>query len=174
MSVSYRHTGAFSCPLDGGHRYHLTRTWGSAGTPAVLWIMLNPSDADAYDDDPTIRKIVGFTERMGHQSLDVLNLFSFRSSDPSQLAGVECPNGRHADAQFMATLTRGLPPIAKVVYAWGTKVPRGHAARVPYIDRLVRSHGHVPMALKLTKDGHPHHPLYLAYGAPPVSVPLLA
>lgn len=43
-------TGAI---LDGPYRYRLWRIWDRA-LPMVCWVMLNPSTADATEDDPTI------------------------------------------------------------------------------------------------------------------------
>ncbi len=45
----------------GTYRYHLAREW-STGKP-ILFVMLNPSTADAGEDDPTIRKCLGFATR---------------------------------------------------------------------------------------------------------------
>ena len=43
---------------DGNYRWWLIRSWGRAtiySHPYVVWIMLNPSTADAEVDDPTIK-----------------------------------------------------------------------------------------------------------------------
>jgi hypothetical protein len=47
----------------GKYRYWLERKWGP-GTPQVF-VMLNPSTADASEDDPTIRRCMGFARREG-------------------------------------------------------------------------------------------------------------
>ena len=42
---------------DGMYRYSLERTWDE-GKPTVLFICLNPSTADAVEDDATVRRMV--------------------------------------------------------------------------------------------------------------------
>jgi len=79
--------------VEGNYRYWLSRAWGDAVTlsgkelprPYVLWVMLNPSTADASKDDPTIRKCIGFTTRMGFERLVVVNLFAWRATEPREL-----------------------------------------------------------------------------------------
>ena len=64
----------------GRYRYRLERH-GLSGAGAVAWIMVNPSTADATTDDATIRKVVGFSERMGAGWLIVGNKFAYRATD---------------------------------------------------------------------------------------------
>ena len=48
----------------GQYRYHLWRRWDEL-LPTMVWVMLNPSTADATEDDPTIRRCIGFAKREG-------------------------------------------------------------------------------------------------------------
>lgn len=48
----------------------------------ILWIMLNPSTANAIKDDQTIGTIVRFSERWGYHRLMVGNLYAFRTKHP--------------------------------------------------------------------------------------------
>ena len=68
----------------------LTRRWAE-GPPLVV-CMLNPSTADAEEDDPTIRRCVGFAKRDGFAALEVVNLFAFRATDPKAMwaAAIAC------------------------------------------------------------------------------------
>jgi hypothetical protein len=69
--------------LDAGgtYRYRLTKTWDRS-QPQVTWVMLNPSTATADTDDPTIRRVVGFSRRWGFGSAVVVNLFALRATQP--------------------------------------------------------------------------------------------
>jgi hypothetical protein len=69
--------------------------------------MVNPSTADAETDDPTIRKVKGFSERAGYGHIIVGNLFAFRATDIKQLRTARDPNGPDNDwhiEQIMRTL----------------------------------------------------------------------
>ena len=74
--MSYLHSFADISP-DGLYRYTLGRTWGDGDT--CVFIMLNPSVADAESDDPTIRRCRGFAEALGCGSLLVANLYAYRA-----------------------------------------------------------------------------------------------
>ncbi len=67
---------------SGDLRWTLWREWDRAkGT--VAWLMLNPSTADAEQDDPTLRRCMHFTRRWDYGGLVVVNLYPFRSSSPA-------------------------------------------------------------------------------------------
>lgn len=64
----------------GRYRYRLTR-----GTkPFVSWLMLNPSTADAREDDPTIRRCVRFAMDWGYKGIYVVNIYPYRTSSPAE------------------------------------------------------------------------------------------
>jgi len=60
----------------GDYRYSLWRVWHPKAS-RVAFIMLNPSQADATVDDPTIRRCIGFAQRWGYGSLEAVNLFAY-------------------------------------------------------------------------------------------------
>ena len=84
------------------YRYSLGRTW-DASKERVLFIMLNPSTADAIKDDATIKKCVGFAQRWGYGGITVGNLFALRSRDPNGLLGPHDPVGPKNNASPGAT-----------------------------------------------------------------------
>ena len=87
-------TAAFS-PC-GRYRWWLERLWQPAA-PRLIFIGLNPSRADGQRDDPTLRRVVGFAQRWGFGSLEVLNLLALISPSPAVLRRATDPVGAEAD-----------------------------------------------------------------------------
>ena len=125
--------------------------------------MLNPSTADGLQDDPTIRRCVGFAQRWGYNVLSVRNLFPWRATDPAELFQVETVTGGvRGDTELLAACTADL-----VVVAWGASVPflRDRAA----LELFAANFPAVPLwCLGVTKHGHPRHPLYVRADTVPV------
>lgn len=145
---------------DGRYRYVLGRCWDEA-LPECVFIMLNPSTADASQDDPTIRRCINFAKSFGCGSLLVGNLYAYRATDPRDLfRAVEPTGGARNDAVLTELLSRGAVAVA----AWGVH-PK--AARVAEVLRLPGADGLT--ALATTKDGAPRHPLYVPGTASPMA-----
>lgn len=72
-----------SAAVEGPYRWTMTRGWGSG--PTILWVLLNPSDADAKRDDPTTLRMIGFSYRWGFGSMIVANVYPFVSSTTDKL-----------------------------------------------------------------------------------------
>ena len=151
----YRTTNA-SFSGCGDYRYLLGRQWGGAHDGWVTFIMLNPSTADAREDDPTIRRCVGFGKTMGVGALAVVNLFAYRSTDPKALRSVIDPVGPDND-DMIVSACKG---ARHVICAWGTNGTLHGRDRE--VVALLESRGVLPKALDVSKDGHPKHPLYLS------------
>lgn len=139
--------------MDGPYRYKLWRWWGNA-RPA-LFVMLNPSTADAERDDPTIRRCQGFAERWGYGGLEVVNLFAYRSTTPLRTIG-EGAIGPLNDAMIVkAAMSAGV-----IVAAWGNRggaLGRDKAV----LDLLERAWNGTIYCLGTTAQGQPRHPLYV-------------
>lgn len=148
---------------DGVYRYRLTRRWAE-GTRCVF-VMLNPSTADALVDDATIRRCIAYAKAWGHGCLDVVNLFALRSTKPDVLYKHPEPIGEGNDRHLITVAGAA----ACIVVAWGAH--GGHLDRDKVVLDLLRKHGAVPpMALGFTNDGKPKHPLYLRADLKPVPV----
>ncbi|MFJ4473290.1 DUF1643 domain-containing protein [Streptomyces sp. NPDC089424] len=140
------------------YRYLLTRIWDPAVKP-VVFLMLNPSTADALDDDPTIVRCTGFARREGAGGLVVVNLFGLRSTDPRALTRHPDPIGPHNDA----FVRHAVSLAGTVIAAWGAAPiagERGRGVAVELAGRGVALH-----CLGVTSLGQPRHPLYLPKGA---------
>lgn len=139
--------------LADPYRYALTRKVGP-GVRRLLFAMLNPSKATHEKPDPTITRCIGFARHWGFGFLDVVNAYAFRATDPSEMLATAEPIGEHNDVVVRMFARRA----ELVVCAWGTKAgPRGDAMK----KLLTEAHGKPLKALRLTKDGHPEHPLYI-------------
>lgn len=139
----------------GLYRYRLFRHW-DAMRPALVFVMLNPSVADGLVDDATVRKCIGFAHRLGYGSIEVINLFAFRATKPAALKSAGYPVGPDNDRNIIEVCAS-----RRVVCAWGSNA-RG-LERASAVLQLLRRIGATPMALKLTPDGVPWHPLMLSY-----------
>lgn len=144
----------------GQYRYTLTREW-LAGYGRVVFVMLNPSTADATQDDPTIRRCIGFAKALGAGALDVVNLYALRATNPRELWKVADPIGPDNDAHIRRVVQ--CEHVRYVIAAWGKNAK---ADRVRAFAKLVHP---TPLhALRTSADGTPHHPLYLPGDLKPV------
>lgn len=149
---------------DLQYRYTLHRDLGMLDhIGRLVWVMLNPSTADASTNDPTIRKVIGFTRRNGFGELKVVNLCPVRATDPRDLPnGVEALGDVElADRAIVDACAWG----SAVVLAWGAH-GADRPARVARVEALVRASGRPIYTLGRTKSGQPKHPLYVSYETP--------
>jgi hypothetical protein len=137
---------------DGPYRYLLWRRWADAAS--LLFVMLNPSTADAERDDPTIRRCVGFARAWGFGGVEVVNLFAWRATYPGELRRARDPVGPHNDGVILAAAARNQAVLA----AWGNHGALG--ARDRQVAALLAPFR--PRSLgALTAGGAPRHPLYV-------------
>jgi hypothetical protein len=134
------------------YRYKLWRKLDHKNPLRILWIMLNPSTADAKIDDATIKKIRKYSARLGFGEFQVVNVYAYRATNPKELQSVEDPFGEENDYILMDAIKH----TDRIVCAWGANA--GEDGRK--LAALIRSMD-VPMkCLKINKDGSPAHPLY--------------
>ena len=141
----------------GRYRYLLRRSWDHA-KPRLLWVMLNPSTADAEVDDATIRSCTRLCRSWGYGSFEVVNLFGYRATDPAELAKAADPVGPRNDIVAEAAIER----CDVAVCAWGAHPMARTRARD--MASLIRSARPAAYCLGTTKAGAPKHPLYIKTG----------
>jgi hypothetical protein len=151
----------------GRYRYILMRIWDTT-KPLALMTGCNPSTADAETNDPTIVRGMKHARRWGCGGLLMGNLLPYRETDPDLLHGEIAAPGllgeRNADGDLVndAWLRWAVEQAAVVVAAWGAiELPREVRGRAREAMALL---GDDVQALRITKHGHPGHPLYVAYG----------
>ena len=146
-------TGGAEISDDGIYRYSLWRSWNPAAG-SCLFVMLNPSTADANADDRTISKCVGYARAWGFGQLLVGNLFAYRATDRAAMKRYPHPVGPRNNE----TLLRLVAQADLTVAAWGED--GGHMGRdkevLSMLSPLTAIH-----CLHVLKCGKPGHPLYL-------------
>lgn len=150
---------------DGAYRYRLWRRWPSL-EPSVVFVMLNPSTADADQDDPTIRRCIGFARRWGFGGIEVVNLFALRTSDPLVLLSHPDPVGPENAEHIRQAVSLGA--AKPIIVAWGEA--SRFRARADLVAALIRAR-RVVRALGVTKSGDPRHPLFMRRDVCPVPWP---
>lgn len=157
----------------GRFRTRLTRGWFKPGDAkrTCVFVLLNPSVADGREDDPTVRRCVGFAAAKDCNRLVIVNMFAFRATSPADMFAALARGEDVVGANDVGELN---PDIVNaevvagdlVIVGWGSHkatrnmvVFRGSAAQCQMY------------ALKINDDGAPGHPLYLPKSSKLVSWP---
>ena len=163
------------------HRYTLHRyghnqnsiLW-QGGKKTIGWVLCNPSTATEEEDDATIRRVIGFSDRENATEILITNLIPYRATNPADLddlpdwkafGKVEIQKRAFRDMFRQADL---------VVFAWGSLCAPHNRRRALFNKGItlletayLQSHAVIARRPKLFhlgfgKSGHPKHPLYLA------------
>jgi len=114
--------------------------------------MLNPSTADENEDDPTIRRCIGFAKQWGYGGICVANLYAYRATDKTALSKVTDPVGQdnrwYIDEYYESNML--------IVLAYGDPPPT--VMKSPVFKAFVNKDTY---CLGFTKKGNPKHPLYI-------------
>ncbi|MDH7971771.1 DUF1643 domain-containing protein [Sphingomonas sp. AR_OL41] len=143
------------------YRYELRRVWDDS-LPMLVVCMLNPSNADAERDDPTILALIWFARLWGHGGLLIVNLFAFRASRPTTLVAMHAKggavhgagNGKHIESALAYAAENG----GKVLAAWGNG---GSLDGMDdwFVSRARSAHRLDVLCLGTTKLQMPKHPM---------------
>lgn len=147
----------------GRYRYRLWRTW-DASLPVLVFLMLNPSTADAVANDQTIARCINRAMALGCGGVVIVNLFALRATNPRKLY-------EHLDTQEVIGPENDAAILnecrnRRVVCGWGTH-GKLHG-RGPQVLRLLKSHGVQTECLAVNADGTPKHPLYVGNDVEPI------
>lgn len=149
--------------LDKKYRYTLWREVNPDGAGTIAFIGLNPSTADEANNDPTIRRCMGFAKDWGARWLCMLNVFAFRATDPKVMKLEDDPFGQDNHHHILRVTS-----IAdKVIAAWGIHGcwMNGDINVKQWLIGI-----NIPLyCLGKTKEGHPKHPLYIKASTVPTT-----
>lgn len=152
------------------YRYTLWREWGNDASQLwngenemalkppgsfVQFIGLNPSTADETNDDPTIRRCIGFAKSWGYGAFCMTNIFAFRATDPNVMKREQDPVGMGNDTHILNCAKEA----GIIVAGWGNHGE--HNDRSNWVRKMFFDCGLKLHHLGLTSTNQPKHPLYL-------------
>ena len=135
--------------LVGKRRYRLWRIWDPE-IPRLLYVLLNPSYADAQTDDRTVAKLIQFTRNLGYGGFYLGNIHSYITSDPKSLWNHIIPY----EPLNILHLKEMAKKSEKVVLGWG------NSGNLPeWLKQMIGQ----PYCFGNNQNGSPKHPLYLSH-----------
>ena len=155
------HSGAIISD-DKLYRYALWRQW-DASRPGCNFVLLNPSTADADNDDPTIIRLCARAKTAGFGSLAVTNAYAYRTKSPKELAKFARAGGDPVGPQNERALYAFGRNAKAVLIGWGTHVDEARPDRHKALLAFYSAAGIDVHDLGRNSDGTPKHPLYIAY-----------
>ena len=143
-----------SAEVSGAYRYKLSRIWEPTKNK-ILFIMINPSTANATDDDRTIKALLEITKKWnGYGGFYVGNLYPHITPRPAELRTMAYPD------DIRAINERSIEEMASdssiIIYAWGTKGPDERQKEPEWLRKIMNRDVCV---IGLSVKGVPKHPL---------------
>ena len=151
-----------------GWLYHINRTntarfaLGTEGHFPLIFLGLNPSIAEPLNLDPTLKSVERIAQFHDFQTWVAINLYPQRATNPNNLH-VHCdPKLHQENLKHIENVLIFDDPV--IWAAWGTKITSR-----PYLCNCLKNIYELSKKYDclwvtigdLSKDGHPHHPLYL-------------
>ena len=141
---------------------------GTRGDKPLICIGINPSTAAPDDLDNTLKSVERIALHNGYDSFIMFNVYAQRATNPDDMER-ECNSLLHAENMKAFEYILSLSDQPAVWAAWGNIIEKR-----PYLPDCVRSMIEIGAryqakwysAGKISKKGHPHHPLYLKKDTP--------
>jgi hypothetical protein len=141
------------------YRYQLWHIWDE-DKPKVLFIMLNPSLSESWENNPTVKRCINFAKTWGYGGIYVGNLYAFRTPYPKELKKAGYPEGKENRSHLLEMGKK----CELTICAWGVYSGGTELENTKWIFSLFKK----PHYLALSKDGIPRHPLYLKKDLKPI------
>ncbi len=136
---------------------------GTRGEKPLICIGINPSTAEPDNLDNTLKSVERIALFNGYDSFIMFNVYAQRATNPDDMER-ECNTLLHEENMKAFDYILSLSEKPSIWAAWGNIIEKR-----PYLPDCVRSmialgekHGAQWFSSgKISKKGHPHHPLYL-------------
>ncbi len=136
---------------------------GTRGNNPLICIGINPSTAQPGDLDNTLKSVERIALGNGFDSFIMFNVYAQRATDPDAMEQ-ECNLALHRENLEAFRYVLSISHKPAVWAAWGTVIEKR-----AYLPQCLREMLEIGEALdakwycagKVSKKGHPHHPLYL-------------
>ncbi len=155
---------------DKSHRFIL----GTRGDNPLFCIGINPSTAAPDNLDPTLKNVQRFAHNFGFDSFIMFNIYPLRATNPNDLPLYLDEEMHSQNLRTFRKMLNGKKSKNSLFNltnkknhiwaAWGTII-----SKRPYLKNCLVDYYEIASATNaswysvgaISKDGHPHHPLYL-------------
>ena len=136
---------------------------GTRGEKPLICVGINPSTARPDELDNTLKSVERIAHANGFDSFIMFNVYAQRATDPNALEH-SCNMALYRENLEAFRYVLSISKEPAVWAAWGTIIEKRE-----YLPRCLRDMLHVGRefgaswycAGRVSKKGHPHHPLYL-------------
>ena len=146
-------------PFYSEYRYIL----GTRGKNPLICIGINPSTAKPGDLDNTLKSVERIALGNGFDSFVMFNVYAQRATDPDHMEQ-NCNDALHRENMEAFRYVLSISETPGIWAAWGTIIEKRPYLRECLLDMLQIGNTYGAKwycAGKVSKKGHPHHPLYL-------------
>ena len=136
---------------------------GTRGKNPLICIGINPSTAEPGDLDNTLKSVERIALGNGFDSFIMFNVYAQRATNPDDMEQ-SCNLQLHKENMEAFSYVLSLSEKPAVWAAWGTIIEKRDYLPVCLKDMLEVGQAYGTQwycAGKVSKKGHPHHPLYL-------------
>lgn len=148
--------------MTNNYRYVLRREW-LGGDGILNCIMLNPSVANEFFDDPTVRRVVGFGKRWGYSATTITNMWPYRATNPNELRALLATDGGYQIAIGIGNdehILREAKAARTILCAWGDNCEMFPRRSLEVIAML---RDYDLFCIRRTVKGNPAHPVREPY-----------
>ena len=145
---------------DTDYRYIL----GTVGKHPLFVVGINPSTARPSDPDHTIQSVERIAKNNGFDSYITLNVYAQRATNPNDMDKEINVHLHEENLKAIESVFKACTESPVIWAAWGTLLNKRKYLADCLVDVVALSDKYNAKWCKVgkvSKDGHPHHPLYL-------------